>query len=157
MGFKPSIPIKFGERFRSLRRKNGFTQDDMAEILELSSRAVSSWETGERLPSVEMVAWLAENWGVSVDYLLGRTDYPVFEIRNINGDVLFSGSGGRQRETHEELGMIAARMGLAQITDYPDKKDRKEPELSDEEKRKLRQMLAKLEQDEASGKNATAG
>lgn len=122
----------------------------------MSSRAISTWETGERLPSVEMVAWIAEEWGVSVDYLLGRTDYPVFEMRNASGDILFAGSGGTKRETHEELGQIAFHGGIGKSADLPTSRIRieKEPDLTDEEKRKIRKLLAKNEQDESVGKNA---
>ena len=155
MGLKPSISIRFGDRFRALRKNDGFTQDSIAEALGMSSRAISTWETGERLPPVEMVAWLAEEWGVSVDYLLGRTDYPVFEMRNASGDILFSGSGGTKRETHEELGQIAFQNGIGKSADLPPSASKigKEPDLTDEEKRKLRELLAKNEQNESLGKN----
>lgn len=122
----------------------------------MSSRAISTWETGERLPPVEMVAWIAEEWGVSVDYLLGRTDYPAFEMRNASGDILFTGSGGTKRETHEELGQIAIQAGIGKLADLPASKILigKEPDLTDEEKRRFREMLAKIDQDESVGKNA---
>lgn len=59
------------------------TQVELAKILNVSARAVSTWETGERKPSLERVEWLADYFGASVDYILGRTEIPNLYAHNI--------------------------------------------------------------------------
>jgi len=56
-----------------LRIKGGYSQNQIARKLELSPSAISSYENGERTPSVEVLLALSYLFHCSVDYLLGRT------------------------------------------------------------------------------------
>ena len=60
------------EKLKALRIKNGFSQRNVAERLEISPSIVSGYETGERTPSVEILLSLAYLYKSSTDYLLGR-------------------------------------------------------------------------------------
>ena len=62
------------ERIRSLRIDRGYTQKQVAEYLNIKQNTYSQYETGVLYYSLEMVAKLADLYGVSVDYLLNRTD-----------------------------------------------------------------------------------
>ena len=55
-----------------LRKKNGFTQAELAEKLNYSDKAVSKWEKGESLPGVEVLYKLSKLYGVSLDYIVGE-------------------------------------------------------------------------------------
>ena len=81
------VDVKFGERLSLLRKQdpNRMTQDSLAEMMNVSTRTVSTWETGERIPSVGVIAWLADHFKVSMDYIIGRTDYPDFRRKDANG------------------------------------------------------------------------
>lgn len=68
--------MEFGERLRSLREKKRITQKELAKLFKIAESTVSMYERGEREPNFEIVNKLANFFGVSIDYLLGRTDDP---------------------------------------------------------------------------------
>lgn len=55
----------------SLRTKNNYTQERLAEMLGVSTAAVSKWECANAYPDITLLPKIAEIFGVSVDYLLG--------------------------------------------------------------------------------------
>ncbi len=65
----PSSP--FGERLLRLRRDRGLTQGQLAELVDSSQRAISSYETVLDFPPTQVVVELARALGVSTDELLG--------------------------------------------------------------------------------------
>lgn len=62
------------ERIRNLREDHDLTQTMLASYLNISQRAYSRYETGERGIPTETLIRLADFYETSVDYLLGRTD-----------------------------------------------------------------------------------
>ena len=60
------------ERLKELRIKLGLSQREVARILRMSPSIISSYETGERTPSVDMLLDLADLYHCSTDYLLGK-------------------------------------------------------------------------------------
>ena len=52
------------------RKKNGFTQEQIAEKIGVSRQAVAKWERGEALPDIENVIALADVYEVTVDSLV---------------------------------------------------------------------------------------
>jgi len=66
----------FNKRLRALRMGNGFTQQRMADMLDLSLNAYQKYEQAERTPSFECLIRIADIFAVSTDYLLCRTDRP---------------------------------------------------------------------------------
>jgi len=65
-----------GNRIRFLRERENLSQIEFAKILNISNTTLSQYETGQRVPSDEIKAKIADYFGVTVDYLLGRTDTP---------------------------------------------------------------------------------
>lgn len=62
-------------RLKELRLKCGFkSQKALADFLYVNQTAVSQWERGVTAPSSQMLLKLSEIYGVSVDYLLGRSE-----------------------------------------------------------------------------------
>lgn len=59
-----------GEFMATLRKANGYTQQYVAEQLNISNRTLSSWETDRTLPDVLMLPAIADLYGVTVDELL---------------------------------------------------------------------------------------
>ena len=60
------------EKLRELRSKNGLSQRSIARRLNVSASIISSYETGERTPSIENLLALSYLYHCSTDYLLGR-------------------------------------------------------------------------------------
>lgn len=62
------------QRIKLLRKIKKYKQKDAAEILGISSSAYSLYETGKREMGLESIVKLAEYYGVSTDYILGRIE-----------------------------------------------------------------------------------
>ncbi len=62
------------ERIRNLREDNDLTQREMADKLFINRRTYSSYEKGVRGIPVEVLGNIADIFGTSIDYLMGRTD-----------------------------------------------------------------------------------
>jgi transcriptional regulator with XRE-family HTH domain len=92
----------FGERIKQLRIEHQWTQEYVCEKLNISSGALSRYETSMYEPkSLELVKDFANLFGVSTDYLLGKTD-----IRNSGeqiDDVLNEAMIGMSKEQYEAL------------------------------------------------------
>ena len=61
-------------RLRDLREDNDMTQAALAKMLGMSQTGNSKYETGENDVPTQILIKLADFYGTSVDYLLGRTD-----------------------------------------------------------------------------------
>ena len=57
-----------------LRKQNNLTQAQISKILDCSAQAYQRYEKGEREPDYNTLHKLADYFGTSIDYLLGRTD-----------------------------------------------------------------------------------
>jgi len=63
-------------RMRDLRKKHGYTQESLAEVLRTTKGTVSNYENGHSSPDDEMIAKLADALKTTSDYLLNRTNDP---------------------------------------------------------------------------------
>ncbi len=75
--------VNMGQKMKRLRKENGFTQKQIAERIGLAVSAVSSYESGARYPSYEVLIKLARIYHVSADYLLGMTDERKVDISGL--------------------------------------------------------------------------
>ena len=62
------------QRIRALRAEQKISQKELARQLFISPQAISKWERNEATPNPEAISRMAEIFGVSTDYLLGRTE-----------------------------------------------------------------------------------
>ncbi len=60
----------FADKLIALRRKCGWTQEELAEKLEVTRQAVSKWEGAQSIPELDKILQLSNLFGVSTDYLL---------------------------------------------------------------------------------------
>lgn len=67
----------FSERLNYLIREKGVQKKDLAEYLGIKYRNLRFYETGERKPDFDGLLKLAEFFGVSIDYLVGRNEFEV--------------------------------------------------------------------------------
>ena len=68
----------FRIRLKSLREAAGLSQAKLADKLGVKQSTVGGWESGKREPNFETTIRIADTFGVSLDYLLGRTNDPLF-------------------------------------------------------------------------------
>lgn len=76
----------FGKRLRLLRKKIKLTQAQLGKNLNLSQRAISSYENGVRFPDEQILNLIADYFDVSTDFLLGRTKIENI-YKNIKNDI----------------------------------------------------------------------
>ena len=62
--------MTFGEKLSKLRKESNYTQEQLADILEVSRQSVSKWESDIAYPETEKLIRLAKLFDCSVDYLL---------------------------------------------------------------------------------------
>lgn len=62
--------MEFNEKLVQLRKSRNLTQDELAEALYVSRAAVSKWESGRGLPSIDSLKDIAKFFSVSIDELL---------------------------------------------------------------------------------------
>lgn len=62
--------IKTGQFIAQMRKERGMTQAQLAEILYISNKTVSKWETGKGMPEVSLMLPLCEALGINVNELL---------------------------------------------------------------------------------------
>ncbi len=65
------MQLNIGNKIRELRRRDGRTQDALAETLGVSAQAVSRWESGGSYPDMEMIPTIANYFGITIDELFG--------------------------------------------------------------------------------------
>jgi HTH-type transcriptional regulator, competence development regulator len=65
-----------GQRLKACRKAKKLTQQELSVTLGINRSTYAKYETGDNEPDNETLQKLADFFGVSVDYLLGRTDDP---------------------------------------------------------------------------------
>ncbi len=65
------MKINLGQNLRELRNKENITQEQLAELLDVSPQAVSRWENEAAFPDISFLPVIANYFNVTTDYLLG--------------------------------------------------------------------------------------
>ena len=66
--------MKFAERLRQARKACELKQYELAKMAYIHRNAISTYELGHRLPTLDMAVSLAQVLGVSLDWLVGLSD-----------------------------------------------------------------------------------
>lgn len=67
------------DKITELRKKNGWSQEELAERLNVTRQSVSKWESAQSIPDLDKILKLAEVFGVTTDYLLKNERYEAKE------------------------------------------------------------------------------
>ena len=62
--------IKIGNFLQHLRKKKGITQQELADVYNISNKTVSKWERGESIPEINTLLLIAKFYDVTVDEIL---------------------------------------------------------------------------------------
>lgn len=94
--------MKFAERLSALMQERGMNKLSLGKAIGISDRVVGSWVKGENGPKLENASTVAEFFGVSIDYLAGRTDVREVGIKKepVPG---MSENGREMLELYEQL------------------------------------------------------
>lgn len=66
--------MEINENLKNIRKNFNFMQKDIAEKMKITISAYSAWELGRNQPGANELVKLADIYGCTVDYLLGRED-----------------------------------------------------------------------------------
>ncbi|MCI9214960.1 MAG: helix-turn-helix domain-containing protein [Oscillospiraceae bacterium] len=66
----------FGQRILELRKQNGETQTDLANVIQSGKSHISEMEKGKMTTTIEKLALICEHYKVSANYLMGLSDDP---------------------------------------------------------------------------------
>lgn len=69
-----------------LRKKNGWSQEEMAEKMNVTRQAVSKWESAQSIPDVEKILMMSRLFGVTTDYLM-KEELETEEFAEVSEDV----------------------------------------------------------------------
>ena len=64
----------YGERLKLLRKEKKVQQKELADLLGISVRGYQFYESEDNEPSIKVLTVLADFYGVTIDYLVGRTN-----------------------------------------------------------------------------------
>lgn len=73
-----------GENIRRLRQERGLNQEELGRRVGASKQSVSNWENGNIAPSIDLLIRLADFFGVSTDYLLGRQNQRTLDVEGLS-------------------------------------------------------------------------
>ncbi len=62
--------MTFSDKLIALRRKAGWSQEELAERLNVSRQSVSKWESAQSMPDIDKIVQLSSLFSVTTDYLL---------------------------------------------------------------------------------------
>ncbi|MGX1901841.1 DNA-binding XRE family transcriptional regulator [Thermolongibacillus altinsuensis] len=63
---------QLGDRLKWLRKERNWTQEQLAQKLNVSRSQISKWENGDQLPDIKSIEEISNLFNVSIDFLLGR-------------------------------------------------------------------------------------
>lgn len=72
----------FSVRLKAMRKERKETQEDIAKLLKVQRTTVGEYERGSIRPPMDKMKVLADHFEVSVDYLMGNTNFQTAEERN---------------------------------------------------------------------------
>ena len=64
----------FGKRLKELRKANGYTIEQFADMVGISKSTLGYYENDKRMSDIEILARIADTLNVNADYLIGRTN-----------------------------------------------------------------------------------
>lgn len=99
--------MDISERLQELRKKEGYSQEQVAEMLGLSRQAISKWESGQGKPEIDNLIKLTEIYHVSADYILLGTE---------KASVTVSEKKELSHEYKKAIGIIAIIAATAIVT-----------------------------------------
>ena len=93
---------------KDIRLRKGLTQSEVATALGVSSVVYSRYENGKRQPSIDTLVQMADIFGVTVDYLLGRQDIEDSTLSEYELHLLIASRNADERAKQDALNMLLA-------------------------------------------------
>jgi HTH-type transcriptional regulator, competence development regulator len=104
-----------GKRLKYLREKFNYSQKKVAESLGISNVQLSRYESGDRNPDPELIAAFADFYGVTTDYLHGRTDDPYGYAIHESATYTKIPKNEKEINTLEKINQLIKEYGIEQM------------------------------------------
>ena len=75
--------FSLNDNIKKMRVLRGLSQVEFAKIIGVTKQCVSNWENDNVMPSVEMLVKLADYFGVTTDYILGRSGKNTIDVSGL--------------------------------------------------------------------------
>ena len=127
--------VRLGERIKYFRKREGLTQNELADYLGVSFQAVSNWERGVAPPDIDNLEMLARRFNILIDALLKhgsencmigidgggtKTEFVVFDCDgNVRKKVVCSGSNPNDVGIKESIDVLKKGIDLC-LMDFPE-------------------------------------
>lgn len=79
---KGEVTVTIGSKLKQARLKKELTQENVANILNVSRTTISNWEVGRSYPDLESIVALSDLYNISLDELLREDEYMVKKLSN---------------------------------------------------------------------------
>lgn len=79
-----SNSLNIGDKISSLRKKKNWSQIDLAKEINASREIISRYERNESQPSVDMIVKIADAFGVTIDFLIGKSENASFDKETVD-------------------------------------------------------------------------
>ena len=76
--YKSIDKIKSGTRLKEFRKQQKYTQEQLANKLNIARTIISKYEKGEYLIATHTLYTICKKYNISADYLLGKSDFPIY-------------------------------------------------------------------------------
>lgn len=80
--------VNFGGRLRDLRSSRNWSQHCLGQKIDISASQIAHYESGDRLPSIEVLIKLSYLFGVTADYLLGIQSQATIRVDDLTDEEL---------------------------------------------------------------------
>lgn len=104
---------KIGNKLYELRKQQGYSQEELADILKVSRQAISKWECDDALPDTGNLIALSKLYGISLDELVNN-EHPtatkglVIDANNVNINV--DGNSDNNQKQHHNKSVLEATL-----------------------------------------------
>ena len=109
------MQLDLGQKIRGLRRRDGRTQEALAEAIGVTSQAVSRWEANGGYPDMEMIPTIANYFGITIDELFGYHNDRESKIDMIINKIKSFGIQSRGDDEWVDECLAILREGLAEF------------------------------------------
>ena len=109
------MQLDLGQKIRELRRRDGRTQEALAEAIGVTSQAVSRWEANGGYPDMEMIPTIANYFGITIDELFGYHNDRESKIDMIINKIKSFGIQSRGDDEWVDECLAILREGLAEF------------------------------------------
>ena len=98
--------MKFNEKLMELRKKEGLSQEDLGEKLNVTRQTISKWELGQTTPEIENLLEISKTFNISVDELLKGEECIENEIKEEKNDLGIEETIVENKEKKKDIKII---------------------------------------------------